>query len=233
MNQPERTRAAVPERAGGAAVDQREAEALSLVETPGVVIGNHHHKYTSTNPAIRFLTNRFLERLDDTFARVAAQAPDARVAEIGCGEGEIAARLHERWGNVAAVDLPDAGLRREWQSRPGPHFLHGDATRLPFPDNTFDVLASVEVLEHLDDPVAGLREYARVARSHLVLSVPREPVFRLGNLVAGRHVRSLGNTPGHLNHWSSPDFLRFVSTVGSVAHVAKPLPWTIVWVRLG
>lgn len=237
MNQPEPSRAAVSER-DSAAADARHGAAVppsgtAGVETPGVVIGNHHHKYTSTNPAIRLLTNRFLDSLEDTFDRVAAYAPAARVAEIGCGEGEIAERLHSRWGDVTALDLPDAGLRTEWRSRTGPRFLHGDALRLPFADDTFDVLASVEVLEHLADPVAGLREYARVARGHLVLSVPREPVFRLGNLLSGRHVRTLGNTPGHLNHWSSPDFVRFVSTVGSVAHVEKPLPWTIVWVRLG
>ncbi|HVM00233.1 MAG TPA: class I SAM-dependent methyltransferase [Egibacteraceae bacterium] len=225
MNQPEPSRAALSVREEGAG--ERRAP-----ETPGVVIGNHHHKYTSTNPAIRYLTNRFLDRLEAMFDAVAVETPTARVAEIGCGEGEIAERLHGRWGNVTAVDLPDAGLRRQWATRPGPRFLHGDATRLPFADNTFDVLASVEVLEHLDDPVAGLHEYARVARRHLVLSVPREPVFRMGNLIAGRHVRAFGNTPGHLNHWSSPGFIRFVSTVGAVAGVTKPLPWTIVWVRL-
>lgn len=227
MNQAEPSRAVVSERepSGAARMDETP-------ETPGVVIGNHHHKYTSTNPAIRYLTNRFLDHLEAMFDRVAAETPTARVAEVGCGEGEIAERLHGRWGDVTAVDLPDAGLRREWAARPGPQFLHGDATRLPFPDNAFDVVASVEVLEHLRDPVAGLREYARVSRRHLVLSVPREPVFRIGNLIAARHVRDLGNTPGHLNHWSSPDFIRFVSTVGAVADVAKPMPWTIVWVRL-
>lgn len=226
MNQAEPLRATVSERepdAGGAS---------GSPETPGVVIGNHHHKYTSTNPAIRFLTNRFLLDLETVFDRVAAETPTARVAEIGCGEGEIAERLHGRWGDVTAVDLPDAGLRAEWANRPGPRFVHGNAARLPFADNAFDVVASVEVLEHLHDPVAGLREYARVARRHLVLSVPREPIFRLGNLLAARHVRELGNTPGHLNHWSSPEFVRFVSTVGAVADVVKPLPWTIVWVRL-
>lgn len=229
MNQARPSRAVAPERA-------REPEpgvgGRVVPETPGVVIGNHHHKYTSTNPAIRYLTNRFLGHLEVMFDRVAAETRSARVAEIGCGEGEIAQRLHSRWPDVTGLDLPDAGLRREWAQRPGPRFLHGDATRLPFADGTFDVLASVEVLEHLHDPVAGLREYARVTKGHLILSVPREPLFRLGNLLSARHIRDLGNTPGHLNHWSTPDFLRFVSTVGAVADVAKPLPWTIVWVRL-
>lgn len=232
MNQPEASRGALSEGVGDAGEGRDHDGQVAAPETPGVVIGNHHHKYTSTNPAIRWLTDRFLHELETMFARVQAETPSAQVAEIGCGEGEIAERLHQRWGEVTALDLPDAGLRSEWTSRSGPRFAHGDALRLPFPDNAFDVLASVEVLEHLPDPLAGLREYARVTRRHLILSVPREPIFRLGNLLTARHVRELGNTPGHLNHWSTPAFLRFVSKVGAVAEVAKPLPWTIVWVRL-
>lgn len=218
-----------------AKVRTAEAERVSpdqAPETPGVPVGNHHNKYASTNPAIRWLTTRFLDRLDSVLDAAAAEAPTASVAEIGCGEGEIATRLLDRWPDVTALDLPDAGLRRRWAELTGPRFVHGDALRLPFPDNSVDVIVSIEVLEHLPDPAVGLAEYARVARRGLILSVPREPIFRIGNLMAGRHIRALGNTPGHFNHWSAPDFLRFVSNVGSVREVEKPLPWTIAWVRL-
>ena len=77
-----------------------------------------------------------------------------------------------------------------------------------------------------------LREMARVGRRHLVLSVPREPIFRCCNLVAGRYVRDLGNTPGHLNHWSRGGFIRFVSQVAEVREVTSPFPWTCVWATL-
>lgn len=201
-------------------------------ETPGVVIGNHHHKYSSSNPVIRRLTENWLSRLDELAGQIQLETPTARVLEAGCGEGEIARRLHERWGDVVALDLPDAGLRADWGSVPGPRFLHADAEHLPFADDTFDVLVSVEVLEHLRDPEQALREYARVTRSHLLLSVPREPMFRAGNLLAGRYVRDLGNTPGHLNHWSTPSFIRFCSQVGGIRATALPPPWTVLWVRL-
>jgi len=62
-----------------------------------------------------------------------------------------------------------------------------------------------------------------------VLSVPREPIFRSCNLLAGRYVTDLGNTPGHLNHWSTRAFVRFVGTVAEVRAVATPFPWTVVW----
>jgi 2-polyprenyl-3-methyl-5-hydroxy-6-metoxy-1,4-benzoquinol methylase len=200
-------------------------------ETPGVVIGNHTQKYTARNPAIRLLTERWvanLERMFDLVGADPAGAP-ARALEVGCGEGVIADRMRRRWGEVVALDLPDAGLRADWRRYPEPRFLHASAHELPFGDHRFDVVVAAEVLEHLPDPELGLREMARVGRRHLVLSVPREPVFRSCNLVAGRYVRDLGNTPGHLNHWSSRGFVGFVSQVAEVRAVTSPFPWTTVW----
>lgn len=203
-------------------------------ETPDVVVGNHTRKYTAKNPAIRWLTARWVDQLESMLDRVAAEQDGVpgRALEVGCGEGVIAARLGHRWKEVMALDLPDAGLRAEWRGRPGPSYLHADAHRLPFPDDQFDVVVAAEVLEHLPDPVRGLQELARVGRSHLVLSVPREPIFRSCNLVAGRYVKDLGNTPGHLNHWSKRSFVRFVGEVAEVRAVAAPFPWTVVWATM-
>jgi SAM-dependent methyltransferase len=202
-------------------------------ETEGIVIGNHTQKYTARNPAIRWLTERWVANLDGVFQRIAAEpgAPE-RALEVGCGEGVIADRMQRRWGEVVALDLPDAGLRAEWRRYPAPRFLHADAHALPFPDGRFDVVVAAEVLEHLPDPVLGLREMARVGRRHLVLSVPQEPVFRSCNLLAGRYLRDLGNTPGHLNHWSRRGFVRFVAGVAEVRGVTSPFPWTTVWAVL-
>jgi ubiquinone/menaquinone biosynthesis C-methylase UbiE len=200
-------------------------------ETVGVVIGNHTQKYTARNPAIRWLTERWVANLERTFGQVDGGGP-RRALEVGCGEGVIAERMWRRWGEVVALDLPDAGLRADWRGRAGPRFLHASAHQLPFADDQFDVVVAAEVLEHLPDPAGGLREMARVGRRHLVLSVPREPIFRSCNLVAGRYVRDLGNTPGHLNHWSKRGFVRFVSQVAEVRAVTSPFPWTTVWAEL-
>lgn len=203
-------------------------------ETPDVVIGNHTQKYTAKNPAIRWLTARWVDRLRGMLDRVAADpaGTGGRALEVGCGEGVIAQELAARWSSVTALDLPDAGLRAHWRDRPGPAYLHADAHRLPFADQQFDVVVAAEVLEHLPDPERGLAEIARVGRAHLVLSVPREPIFRSCNLIAGRYVRDLGNTPGHLNHWSTRSFVRFVSRYAQVRAVSKPFPWTVVWATL-
>lgn len=197
------------------------------------MIGNHTQKYTSGNPAIRWLTARFLTALTGMVDTVGqASGPATHPLEVGAGEGVIAAMLHARFGSAVALDLPDAGLRGEWRSRPGPAYLHADARALPFADRRFDLIVCVEVLEHLEDPSAGLAEMARVGCRDLVLSVPREPIFRTCNLVTGRYIPALGNTPGHLNHWSTRSFARFVGQVGTVRRVSTPFPWTIAWVSL-
>jgi SAM-dependent methyltransferase len=203
------------------------------LETEGIVIGNHTQKYTARNPGIRWLTERWVANLDGVFQQIAAApATVDRALEVGCGEGVIADKLQRRFGEVVALDLPDAGLRADWRGYDGPRFLHADAHRLPFEDDRFDVVVAAEVLEHLPDPHKGLQEMARVGRRHLVLSVPQEPIFRSCNLVAGRYVRDLGNTPGHLNHWTRRGFVRFVSQVAEVREVTSPFPWTTIWATL-
>jgi ubiquinone/menaquinone biosynthesis C-methylase UbiE len=213
---------------------QQPSQQAPAPETVGVVIGNHTPKYTAGNPAIRLLTSRWVANLDRVFGQVSrdGKGHPAEALEVGCGEGVIADRLHRRFGEVVALDLPDAGLRADWRRYRGPRFLHASAHELPFADDQFDVVVAAEVLEHLSDPELGLREMARVARRHLVLSVPREPIFRSCNLLAGRYVRDLGNTPGHLNHWSKRGFVRFVSQVAEVRDVTNPFPWTTVWATL-
>ena len=51
------------------------------------------------------------------------------------------------------------------------------------------------------------------------------------NLARGAYVRELGNTPGHLNHWSRRAFVALLSRHGDVQAVRSPFPWTMLLVR--
>jgi ubiquinone/menaquinone biosynthesis C-methylase UbiE len=104
----------------------------------------------------------------------------------------------------------------------------GDATRLPFADESIDLVVGLEVLEHIPDPAPALREIARVCAAAVVFSVPREPIWRIGNMARGRYLRDLGNTPGHVNHWSARAFEQFVGAQFDVRASARPLPWTMI-----
>ena len=89
-----------------------------------------------------------------------------------------------------------------------------------------------EVLEHVPDPARALAVLAALARPHLIVSVPREPLWRALNLARGRYWRALGNTPGHLQHWSTPAFLALLQQHLEVVELRTPLPWTIARCRV-
>jgi hypothetical protein len=74
---------------------------------------------------------------------------------------------------------------------------------------------------------------ARVASRHLLVSVPREPLWRGLNMARGAYLKDLGNTPGHLNHWSKRAFVSLLSKHGTVVEARSPFPWTMLLVRLG
>ena len=189
------------------------------------VAGNTYDKYASTNPVEQRMMRGFFAALDDALAGLSPSV----VVEVGAGEGRITERLRERFpdATVVGLDLPDARLQDEWRDAGVPMFV-GDATRLPFTDASIDLVVALEVLEHVPRPERALDEIARVCRGAAVLSVPREPIWRIGNLARGRYVGDLGNTPGHVNHWSARSFRRFVARRLRVETSSTPLPWTMV-----
>ena len=80
----------------------------------------------------------------------------------------------------------------------------------------------------MPEPEATLAEMARVARGHLLVSVPREPLWRGLNMARGAYWRDLGNTPGHVNHWSKRGFVSLLSRYGTVEEARSPFPWTML-----
>jgi hypothetical protein len=73
-----------------------------------------------------------------------------------------------------------------------------------------------------------LAELVRVARSAVVVSVPREPVWRILNCLRGAYLPWLGNPPGHVNHFSTGAFVKLCARVAPVTQVRTPFPWTVV-----
>jgi 2-polyprenyl-3-methyl-5-hydroxy-6-metoxy-1,4-benzoquinol methylase len=199
---------------------------------PPVPTGNTFDKYGSTNPVVRRLMASFESTLDDLFSRASPRS----VLDVGGGEGVLTERWAERLGEgrVVGIDLEDPKLQAHWSARilPNLEFRTMPAENLPFADGEFDLAAAIEVLEHVPDPDHTVSEMARVSRGHLLVSVPREPLWRALNLARGAYVRDLGNTPGHVNHWSRRSFVRLLGRHGTVRQVRTPFPWTMLLVAV-
>jgi len=198
-----------------------------------VPTGNTFDKYGSTNPVVR----RLMAGFESTLAQLFAQAAPESVLDVGCGEGVLTHQWATQLGDkrIVGIDLDDEKLKAEWVTRQRPNLEYRTmaAEHMPFADGEFDMACAIEVLEHVPDPAHTVAEMARVARRHLLVSVPREPLWRMLNMARGAYIADLGNTPGHVNHWSKRSFVRLLSQHGEVVEQRSPFPWTMLLVRLG
>jgi SAM-dependent methyltransferase len=200
------------------------------VDAEGTVTGNTYDKYGTTNPVARRLQSGFERTLHELFTQAAPQT----LLDVGCGEGVLV----EQWaksipGRVVGIDLEDPQLQAEWAKRQVPNLEYRimKAENLPFADGEFEVASAIEVLEHVPEPEHTVAEMARCASKYLLVSVPREPLWRGLNMARGAYLKDLGNTPGHLNHWSKRSFVSLLSQHGTVVEARSPFPWTMLLVR--
>jgi ubiquinone/menaquinone biosynthesis C-methylase UbiE len=196
------------------------------MKSPGdFVAGNYYLKYTSQNPLVRLFVGSFIQTLIELLGRVEAED----CLDIGTGEGLLLSKVVRAYPQrrFYASDV-DFGVQKDAYQRVGVPSLVSSATAIPIASETFDLVIACEVLEHLSDAKMAVREIRRVTRRYALFSVPREPLWRLLNIARGTYLRDLGNTPGHLQHWSSNAFVAMICREFQVLAVRKPVPWTFV-----
>jgi SAM-dependent methyltransferase len=197
----------------------------------GTVTGNTYDKYGSSNPVVK----RLMANFEGTLEALFVQANPESLLDVGCGEGVLTHKWAPRIdGRVVGIDLDDPALHAEWEKRQAPNleYMVMKAENLPFADDEFDTASAIEVLEHVPDPEHTVAEMVRVANRWLLVSVPREPLWRGLNMARGAYWKDLGNTPGHVNHWSKRSFVQLLSRHGKVVEARSPFPWTMLLVRL-
>jgi len=194
-----------------------------MTADPGNIVGNHEDKYRATNPIARALMRGFLNSVTDLYQRTGAR----RVLEVGCGEGQLADHLIKT-SRPDTFEACDVALRPIANLDPQIVLREASIYALPHADASFDLVVCCEVLEHLHDPAAGLAEISRVSARHVLLSTPWEPVWRILNVARGRYLRDLGNTPGHVQHFSRRALLDLARARLHVREVRRPLPWTVI-----
>jgi 2-polyprenyl-3-methyl-5-hydroxy-6-metoxy-1,4-benzoquinol methylase len=193
--------------------------------------GNVYDKYASGNPIERRLVARFKSDL----LALAARSGAREAHEVGCGEGELTRLLAGHGLRARGSDLAESVVaearRRSAAAGTEAEFRACDLLALTPPADAAELIVCCEVLEHLPDPDAGLDVVAALARPWAILSVPREPLWRALNVARGAYLSDLGNTPGHLNHWSRRGFERLLASRFEVVEVRSPLPWTMALCR--
>lgn len=193
------------------------------------VAGNVYDKYGTRNPVARRLQAGFERSMDALLDR--AGWPE-RILEVGCGEGHVTARLQRRFpgARVLGTDVSPAIIAEARRLHPECAFEVRGIDQAALDGTRWDLVVACEVFEHLDHP-ARARSAVAAAGRLVFASVPREPLWRVLNVARGRYVGALGNTPGHVQHWSRHGFLSFLAPEFEVLSVRSPLPWTQVLAR--
>jgi len=203
------------------------------LQEDGIAVGNAYDKYGSRNPFVRWIMKGF----SGTLSCLVKKANPRTIHEIGCGEGYwvlhwnrqgIEARgsdFSEKVINLARDNAKDGGVSPAV-------FAQSSIYDVKSGRDSADLIVCCEVLEHLERPEAGLSALKRVATDYVILSVPREPIWRALNMMRGKYLASIGNTPGHIQHWSTAKFTDFVGRYFDIVEVQTPLPWTMLLCRL-
>jgi SAM-dependent methyltransferase len=111
-----------------------------------------------------------LEQVDDAIVDFVAEHAGHSVLDLGCGLGGYSKVLAGRGFDVRALDVVPDYVERARSLGVDAELYDGE--RLPFEDGSVDTVILIEVLEHLEDPAALLREARRVARAGVLVTVP-------------------------------------------------------------
>ncbi len=197
----------------------------------------NERKYRSKNPIRRLLVRRLMDRVVSEALRGQqvstnpdTEEPRTDLLDAGCGEGFVVHAIHERAPEktIVGLDVSIDALEIARRNNPSVRFLEGSVSSLPFADTSVPIVLLIEVLEHLEEPASALREAQRVAADTILVSVPMEPWFRLGNLLTFRHVSRLGNPIEHIHHWTPRQFQAFIQeNVRGTVRFYRSFPWSI------
>ncbi len=194
------------------------------------VSGNLEDKYHTKNPVSKLLMNHFLREFTHILDEAKSRHSIKTICEVGCGEGELLKILHQKFpdAKLSACDIANSETKKAKTNTKdfNVHFTNQNAEKLSqYTNKQFDLVICCEVLEHLENPQNGISELNRIAKFG-VTSVPLEPLWSLLNLFRLKYISSLGNTPGHLNNWSSQSFMSNILNQKSTIILKKlPLPW--------
>lgn len=192
-----------------------------------MIAGNFEDKYNTKNPISRYLVSNFTNRFKILLKKV--KTPK-KIVEVGVGEGYLTKIIAEQFAQsrIFASDISKSVLRKAQKTLKGHkvHFSVEDLEKLGYPDRKFDLVVCCEVLEHVNKPKEALDELRRIAKDNVILSVPSEPVWRILNVIRLKYLDQLGNTPGHVNHWSIGEFEKLVGDSGfKIISRVFPFPW--------
>ncbi len=145
-----------------------------------------YNEYWSRHrPYGRFKTAR-VARIIEYLSEIKKKRIGSEILDLGCGDGR-SVPIWNVFGRATGIDLSAAAVEQAGRNFPGLKFVCGDAVHSPFEDNSFDIVISQEVVEHIENQTAYVDECHRLLRKdgYLVLTTPNKYYF--DNLKGGNY----------------------------------------------
>ena len=158
-------------------------------------------EYENQNPIAKKLFDNYYEMIAGILKHMDS---GSRILEVGCAAGESSRRIQRMLNGqyFEASEYEERLVNKLIETNPPFKVTQESVYEMHRKDKEFDCVFLLEVLEHLENPEAALKELYRVASRYVVVSVPNEPLWSILNLLRGKYIRDRGNTPGHINRWS-------------------------------
>ena len=190
----------------------------------------NYEKYMSKNLLKRKRIEKFNQRIID-IVKSSIDKDNYSILDAGCGEGFIDHLIFENFPKVriTGLEYTSEAIAVARKMNPFVEYIQGDVCNMKLMSDSFDLVICTEVLEHLSNPHMALHELERVSKDKILISVPNEPWFCLGNLLSLKNVSRLGNPTDHINHWTKNGFTTFLAknSKRKAWIVRQSFPWTI------
>lgn len=186
----------------------------------------------SFNPLKRYFIKRFNKCILAEIQIIIKKINKKKITilDAGCGEGFITNLIAKTFPHVKVdgIDISKDALKFASQKETkNCRYLNLDIKNLT--NEKYDIVICTEVLEHLSDFSSVLKKLENVASKALLISVPNEPWFSLGNLLFLKNVTRFGNPIDHINKWTGSSFKKILAqnTKSNQLKVVKSFPWII------
>lgn len=189
--------------------------------------GNFYDKYHSKSKPEQILMNNFFSKISLILNE--NKITPGSILEAGCGEGHVADYITGLFPDAAlkGFDVSEKVISAAKKNYPKIEFTQGNIYHINEKNESYDLVIACEVLEHLEYPQEAVSELLRVSAKYLLVSVPREPLWRILNIMRGKYIPDFGNTPGHIQHWGKNGMLHFWRNRPEliVKSIKCPIPW--------
>ena len=200
-------------------------------------VGNFYNKYESKNIIEKYIISNYFK----TILKLCEKNSINNFIDIGCGEGKWLNEFSKKGFTCIGTDHSDEVIDLAKKNS-----LTKDLNI--FKSNIYDKnftsiinkkinetgiknLFFLEVLEHLNNPSNIIDKLFKIDFNNMIITVPNEPLWRILNCCRLKYLKDFGNTPGHINHFSSNKLKVLLSKNFKILDIKLPVPFLIFLIK--